>query len=57
MEKLKKCSDCRYLRGCGISLAIKRSNRKNLMIYLENELLESYSDIFANICHLYKKEE
>jgi len=54
--KLKKCSDCRFSRGCGIILAIRRSNRKNLMIYLENELLESYSDIFANICHLYEEE-
>ena len=54
--EIKKCSDCKFSRGCPIYLKIRQSNRKsNLIIYIPNEKLEAYNDLYANICNLYNK--
>ena len=56
--KLKKCSDCKFSRGCPTYLEIRRTNRKsNLPIYIENEKLEAYNDMYANLCFLYEYRE
>ncbi|KKM96849.1 hypothetical protein LCGC14_1173900 [marine sediment metagenome] len=60
MEKLKikKCLNCKFARGCPVYLAIRRINRKgNLIVYMKNEELEAYNDLYANICNLYKHKE
>jgi hypothetical protein len=56
MLELKKCSECRFSRGCPTILEIRRSNRKgNLRLYMKNETLEDYNDLYANLCSIYKK--
>ena len=56
--EIKKCSNCKFSRGCPIYLEIRRTNRKsNLITYMLNEELEAYNDLYANICNLYKEWE
>lgn len=57
MVSYKRCSDCKYSRGCLTLLAIRRNNRSKLLVYIKNEDLEEYNELYANICKLYKKEE
>ena len=56
--EVKKCSDCRYSKGCPTFLEIRLTNRKgNLIIYMSNENLEAYNDLYANICYLYTNKQ